>query len=172
VGRAARGLGSKGMPATCTIGGATADSHSGDEDQDARGQRRPRPQTTCPLRPIEQSTPRTHGHSRTTRYSGSPADRQADPLRKPAFQADAVARRPGSNAVGRHRIAAHRDQRGDLGQGKEPDGLGRLAAWVSLSLNPRVQPRPMRPRQEERPRVVTVTQRQTSKIPAGYGVSR
>jgi hypothetical protein len=33
--------------------------------------------------------PGTCGHSRTARYTGSPADRQADPLRKPTFQAGA-----------------------------------------------------------------------------------
>jgi hypothetical protein len=33
--------------------------------------------------PIGRSTPGTHGHSRTARYTGSPAYRQADPLRKP-----------------------------------------------------------------------------------------
>ena len=37
--------------------------------------------------PISRSTPGTCGHSRTTRYTGSPADRQADPLHKPAFSA-------------------------------------------------------------------------------------
>jgi hypothetical protein len=37
---------------------------------------------TCP---IGRSTPGTHGHSRTARYTGSPADRLADPLRKQAF---------------------------------------------------------------------------------------
>jgi len=33
-------------------------------------------------------------------------------------------------------------------------------------------PCPLRARQKERPWVVTVTQRQTTKIPAGYGISR
>jgi hypothetical protein len=37
--------------------------------------------------PISRSTPGNYGHSRTTRYAGSPADRQADPLRKQTFQA-------------------------------------------------------------------------------------
>ena len=37
--------------------------------------------------PIGRSTPGTHGHSRTARYTSSPAYRQADPLRKPTFQA-------------------------------------------------------------------------------------
>jgi len=32
--------------------------------------------------PIGRSTPGTHGHSRTAGYTGSPANRQADPLRK------------------------------------------------------------------------------------------
>jgi hypothetical protein len=35
--------------------------------------------------PIGWSTAGTHGHSRTTRYTGSPADGQADPLRKPTY---------------------------------------------------------------------------------------
>ena len=35
--------------------------------------------------PIGQSTPGTYGHSRTTLYTGSPANGQADPLRKPTF---------------------------------------------------------------------------------------
>jgi hypothetical protein len=37
--------------------------------------------------PIGWSMPGTHGRSRIARYVGSPADGQADPLRKPAFQA-------------------------------------------------------------------------------------
>src|SRR5262249_43768524 len=37
--------------------------------------------------------------------------------------------------------------------------------WPRLPFNPRIQPCPLRARQEERPRVVTVTQRQTTKIP-------
>jgi hypothetical protein len=37
--------------------------------------------------PIGRSTPGTHGHSRTARYTGSPAYRQADPLRKPTSSA-------------------------------------------------------------------------------------
>ena len=45
--------------------------------------------------PIGRSTPGTGGHSRTDRYTGSPADRQADPLRKPTFQAGGQ-RRPRS----------------------------------------------------------------------------
>ena len=39
---------------------------------------------TCP---IGRSMAGTHGHPRAARYAGSPADRQADPLRKPAFSA-------------------------------------------------------------------------------------
>jgi hypothetical protein len=35
--------------------------------------------------PIGRSTPGTHGHLRTARCTRSPADRQADPLRKQAF---------------------------------------------------------------------------------------
>ena len=35
--------------------------------------------------PIGRSTRGTYGHSRTARYTGSPADGQADPLRKQAF---------------------------------------------------------------------------------------
>ena len=35
--------------------------------------------------PIGRSTPGTRGHSRAARYTGSPAYRQADPLRKPTF---------------------------------------------------------------------------------------
>ena len=35
--------------------------------------------------PIGRQTEGTHGHSRTARYVGSPADRQADPSRKPTF---------------------------------------------------------------------------------------
>jgi hypothetical protein len=35
--------------------------------------------------PIGRSIPGTYGHSRTERYTGSPAYRQADPLRKPTF---------------------------------------------------------------------------------------
>jgi hypothetical protein len=35
--------------------------------------------------PISRSTPGTRGHSRTARYTGSPAYRQADPLRKQTF---------------------------------------------------------------------------------------
>jgi hypothetical protein len=37
--------------------------------------------------PIDRSTAGTCGHSRTTRYVASPANKQADPLRKPTFQA-------------------------------------------------------------------------------------
>jgi hypothetical protein len=35
--------------------------------------------------PIGWSAAGTHGHSRTAGSAGSPADRQADPLRKPTF---------------------------------------------------------------------------------------
>jgi hypothetical protein len=35
--------------------------------------------------PIGLSTPGNYGHSRTARYAGSPAYRQADPLRIPTF---------------------------------------------------------------------------------------
>jgi hypothetical protein len=35
--------------------------------------------------PIDRSTPGTCGHSRTARCTGSPADGQPDPLRKPTF---------------------------------------------------------------------------------------
>jgi hypothetical protein len=45
--------------------------------------------------PIGRSTPGTHGHSQTARYTGSPAYRQADPLRKPTFQATGRARERG-----------------------------------------------------------------------------
>ena len=37
--------------------------------------------------PIDRSTAGTCGHSRTARYVASPANKQADPLRKPTFQA-------------------------------------------------------------------------------------
>jgi hypothetical protein len=37
--------------------------------------------------PIGQSTAGTNGHSRIAHYLGPPADRQADPPRKPTFQA-------------------------------------------------------------------------------------
>src|SRR5689334_4046706 len=78
------------MPATGTIEGATADK--------SRWQRGPgrlgascRPHATADDVPVANPdravNALTHGHSRTTRYSGSPADRQADPLRKTAFQA-------------------------------------------------------------------------------------
>ena len=40
-----------------------------------------------------------------------------------------------SNAIGRYRISADRE---DPGPAEGTDDLGRLAAWVSLSLNPRV----------------------------------
>jgi hypothetical protein len=43
-----------------------------------------------------------------------------------------------SNAIGRYRISAHRGDREDPGLAEGTDDLGRLAAWVSLSLNPRV----------------------------------
>ena len=36
-----------------------------------------------PDRPVERRG--THGHTRTARYTGSPADGQADPLRIPTF---------------------------------------------------------------------------------------
>jgi hypothetical protein len=35
--------------------------------------------------PIGRSTPGTYRHHRTTRYTGSPANRQADPLREPTL---------------------------------------------------------------------------------------
>ena len=35
--------------------------------------------------PIGRSRPGNYGHSRTARYTGSPADGQVDPLRKPTF---------------------------------------------------------------------------------------
>ncbi len=37
--------------------------------------------------PIGRSAPGTHGHFRTAGYTGSRAERQADPLRKPTFKA-------------------------------------------------------------------------------------
>jgi hypothetical protein len=36
--------------------------------------------------PIGRQTEGTHGHSRTARYTSSPAYRHADPPRKPTFQ--------------------------------------------------------------------------------------
>jgi hypothetical protein len=48
----------------------------------------------------------------------------------------------------------------------------RVWTVAGLSVNPRVRSCPLRARQEERPRVITVTRGQTIKIPAGYGVSR
>jgi hypothetical protein len=45
-----------------------------------------------------------------------------------------------SNAIGRYRISAHRGDREDPGPAEGTDDLGRLAAWVSLSLNPQVEP--------------------------------
>ena len=43
-----------------------------------------------------------------------------------------------SNAIGRRRILMHRGEREDPSQAEGTDGLGRLTAWASLSLNPRV----------------------------------
>jgi hypothetical protein len=43
-----------------------------------------------------------------------------------------------SNAIGRRRISVYRNEREDPGQTEGPYGPGRLAAWPSLSLNPRV----------------------------------
>jgi hypothetical protein len=45
--------------------------------------------------PIGRSTPGAHGHSRTARHTGSPAYGQADPLRKPTFQAGHLGRAVG-----------------------------------------------------------------------------
>jgi conjugative relaxase-like TrwC/TraI family protein len=50
-----------------------------------------------------------------------------------------------SNAIGRRQIPAFCGERKDPDQTEGPDGPGRLGAWVSLSLNPRVYPTPGRP---------------------------
>jgi len=43
-------------------------------------------QTACPFAcPIGRSAAGTHGHFRTAGYTSLRAERQADPLRKPAF---------------------------------------------------------------------------------------
>jgi hypothetical protein len=62
-------------------------SLGGDEDQGAELPGVERTADGVPAAcPIGRSTVGTHGPSRTTRYTGSPADRQADPLRKPTFR--------------------------------------------------------------------------------------
>lgn len=50
--------------------------------------------TPYPLRPIGRSTPGTDCYSRTALYSCPPADRQADPLRKPACEQRVAGSRP------------------------------------------------------------------------------
>ncbi len=61
-------------------------SLGGDEDQGAEAPTVVRDPDDVPVAcPMGRSTLGTHGHSRTTRYPGSPAYRQADPLRKPTF---------------------------------------------------------------------------------------
>jgi hypothetical protein len=67
----------------------TADDHGGYQPSCAPADDVP---VACP---IGRSTPGTHGHSQTARYTGSPACRQADPLRKPTFQATGRARERG-----------------------------------------------------------------------------
>jgi hypothetical protein len=57
-----------GMPTSCSHARSLADVRSRDRA------------AACP---IERSTVGTCGHSRTARYTGSLANRQADPLRKP-----------------------------------------------------------------------------------------
>jgi hypothetical protein len=77
-----------------------------------------------------------------------------------------------SNASARPRMNPDEPDHDIPAQPEGPDGVRQLRQSASLSLNSRVQPCPLRARQEEHPRVITVTQRQTTKIPAGYGVSR
>ena len=50
--------------------------------------------------PIDRSTAGTCGHSRTTRYVASPANKQADPLRKPTFSAEVGTEREGLSSPG------------------------------------------------------------------------
>lgn len=83
---------------------------------------------------LSQSVAVTHGHSTgpTSLYVSPHHAHEGTPI----FQAGAVHGWPSSNAIGRRRISAHRGGCGGQGQSQGTDGLGRLAAWVSLSLNP------------------------------------
>ena len=87
-------------------------------------------------------------------------------LRLPSwFSAQMPSSNTSSNGIVRPWMSAYYGQREDRGQREGLDGLGRLAAWVSLSLNPRVLPWPLRARRKERLRVVAVAHGQTIKIP-------
>src|SRR5215475_95712 len=97
-----------------------------------------------------------------------------------------VSRQPGTrllNPAHKVLLASHSPSialwhSGSLGSaGRREPGGGR-DPWPSWHLPAQPppsrsrQPCPLRARREEESRVVTVTQRQTTKIPAGYGVSR
>jgi hypothetical protein len=86
----------------------------------AASSREHRPTTLVQLEPIRTATTRAANAvgTRDHRYRSSNAS---------------------NNATGRRWISVHRGEREDPSQAGGTDGLGRLTAWVSLSLTPRVR---------------------------------